>query len=393
MKLLALLAPLALAATIPAESKEDWPAKLEVRAKLRGWTRLDVTIENKSPKAFNILKAGSILDENRLESMRLLGPNCEVTFLDRGSPDTKTAREESEFLLMPAHGSLNTTIDLLDVRNAYRFCGKNISFLSGSATLHAAELGNNTLARKFPYEFDNILVYHEFFPPLPEAFEERVHKCSPDYMKVLKEGIKNCASHATAAREAALTGSAERMEAYFKDSSQETRNSVADTFSKVAEMCDFKNPRIYITCNHEWCNHAMAAMMPRSDPGHMLFCRRAYFQPTLPDLNEISSVTHTIVHEMTHLAFVKATKDIKYGLYDSTKLDKDSSLNNADSYALFSDSVFLKEDGLNQTRADAERERIKNGYYDPQQLGNITRDEFLSLAPDVRAERFGFELK
>ncbi|KAM3505903.1 hypothetical protein MY11210_007764 [Beauveria gryllotalpidicola] len=303
MKLLAVFTPLALAANIPDVPK-DWPASLDVRAKLGTWTKLDITIENKSPKAFNILKAGSILDENRLESMRIRGKVCSVGFVNSWTPPHTNPRDESEFQLMPAYGKITTTIDLLDVRNTFRFCGNETSVLFIRATIHAAEVGSTTLVHDIPYELDSALIYHEFFPPLPEAFEERVHKCSPDYLSVLKEGITGCASQARAAREAALNGSAERMEAYFKDSSRETRNSVADTFDKAA-------------------------------------------------------------------------RDIEYGLYASTTLDKDASLENADSYALFSDAVYLKEDGLNQTRADAQRESIRKTYYDSNKLGNMTRSEFL----------------
>ncbi|KAM3459528.1 hypothetical protein NHJ6243_006810 [Beauveria neobassiana] len=393
MKLLAVFAPLALAATIPA-MPEEWPASLDVQDEMITWTKMNITIENKSPKAFNILKAGSILDDNRLESMRLSGRNeyCAMEFSDSGTPPHTNPRDESEFQLMPAYGKITTTIDLLDVRDAYKFCGNGTAVVSIKATFHAAEVGNTTLVHEIPYALDFAAVYHEFFPPLPKAFEERVHKCSPDYLSVLKEGITNCASLATAAREAALNGSAERMEAYFKDSSQDTRNSVADVFAKVAAMCNFENSRVYYTCNYWVCGKAFGAVLLHSDPGHMAFCKRGYYQPMLPDLNEISSVTHTIIHEMTHLDFIKATRDIGYGLLSSTDLDKDESLQNADSYALFSDAVYLKEDGLNQTRANAEWKRTRWIRYDSNKLGNLTRSEFLSLPPAVRAARFGFEL-
>ncbi|KAM3481251.1 hypothetical protein MY8738_004603 [Beauveria namnaoensis] len=393
MKLLAVFAPLALAATIPA-MPEEWPASLDVQDELITRTKMNITIENKSPKAFNILKAGSILDDNRLESMRLgVGDYyCSVEFSDSETPPHTNPRDESEFQLMPAYGKITTTIDLLDVRDAYKFCGNGTAVLSIKATIHAAEVGNTTLVHEIPYELDFAPVYTEFFPPLPKAFEERVHKCSPDYLSVLKEGITHCASQATAAREAALNGSAERMEAYFMDSSQDTRNSVADVFAKVAAMCNFENSRVYYTCNHPVCGKAFGAVLLHSDPGHVAFCKRGYYQPMLPDLGEISSVTHTIIHEMTHIDFVKATKDIGYGLSHATYLSKDESLQNADSYALFSDAVYLKEDGLNQTRADAEWQSIKWIQYDSNKLGNLTRSQFLSLPPAVRSARFGFVL-
>ncbi|EJP63820.1 deuterolysin metalloprotease [Beauveria bassiana ARSEF 2860] len=355
---------------------------------------MNITLKNKSLKAFNILKAGSILDDNRLESMRLDGGNgyCAVGFADSETPPHTNPRDESEFQLMPAYGKITTTIDLLDVRDAYKFCGNGTAVLSIKATIHAAEVGNTTLVHEIPYELRFAAVYHKFFPPLPKVFEERVHKCSPDYLSVLKEGITNCASLATAAREAALNGSAERMEAYFKDSSQDTRNSVADVFAKVAAMCNFENSRVYYTCNHWVCGKEFAGVLRHSDPGHVAFCKRGYYQPMLPDFNEVSSVTHTIIHEMTHLDFVKATKDLGYGLLHSTDLVKDESLQNADSYALFSDAVYLKEDGLNQTRADAAWQSTKWIWYDSNKLGNLTRSEFLSLPPAVRSARFGFVL-
>ncbi|KAG8410596.1 hypothetical protein J3459_017072 [Metarhizium acridum] len=392
MRLLAIIAPLALAAALPAVP-EDWPERLNVRAELDTRTKINITIENKSPKAFNILKAGSVLDDNPLESMRVsLKPDCRVV-IDSFYRTHSDPRNESEFQFMPAGGSITTTIDLLDVRNASGFCGNKTTPFEIDATFRTAEAGSTKLVHSIPYKLDNALIYPEFLPPLPEAFEERVYKCPPDYLSVLKEGILGCASLATAARKAALTGSAELMEGYFKDSSQETRNSVADTFAKVATLCSLNNPRFYITCTPNRCRRPVfASIFSASDPANLIFCKRGYFQPMFPDFNEISSIIHTVIHEFTHLKWIKGTQDLEYGLSEATILGKDESIMNADTYALFSDAVYLNEDRLNKTRVDDFRARTEKFQPNLDKLGDITRSEFLSLPPKVRQERFGFEL-
>ncbi|EFY90038.1 metalloendopeptidase [Metarhizium acridum CQMa 102] len=393
MRLLAIIAPLTLAAAHPAVP-EDWPKSLNVRAELDTWTKLNITIENKSPKAFNILKAGSVLDGNPLESMRVfLERSCRVGITNSFDRPRTDPKNESEFQFMPVGGSITTTIDLLDVRNASGFCGNKNTLFWIDATFRTAEAGSTKLVRSIRYKLDNALIYPKFFPPLPEAFEERVYKCPPDYLSVLKEGILGCASLATAARKAALTGSAELMEGYFKDSSQETRNSVANTFDKVATLCSLNNTRLYITCSPNRCRRPVFASIFRdSDPANLMFCKRGYFQPMFPDFDEISSIIHTVIHEFTHSKWIKDTQDIAYGLHKATNLRKDESIMNADTYALFSDAVYLNEDRLNKTRVDDFRARIKKIQPNLDKLGDITRSEFLSLPPKVRQERFGFEV-
>ncbi|KAM3529539.1 hypothetical protein NHJ13051_001866 [Beauveria bassiana] len=396
MKLLAIFAPLALAATIPTEPT-DWPASLEVEATNgNASTKLEIIIRNNSPKAFNILKAGSIIDENRLETVFVrpkspCGYQFAFSLLD---PSDIDSRDESEFQPMPAYGNITATIDLLDLRRKYRVCGKSSSALSIDATFHVAEAGSTTLVHEIPLKMDPVLISFEKLPPLPEAFEERAYNCSPEFLSLMKEGIFNCASQATAAREAALHGSAERMEAYFYNSTQETRNSVADTFAKVAEVCNIENSRLYYTCDHSQCfGTDFGGVLRGSDPAHVYLCTRAFFLPMLPDLNEVTSLTHTIIHEMTHIGFVGNTRDHRYGLAGATRFrDTSLAVNNADSYALFSDAVYLKEDGLNQTKVDDMGKRFEAGsMYDFSKLENVTRSEFQSLTPAARIERFGFE--
>ncbi|KAM3502641.1 hypothetical protein MY10362_004710 [Beauveria mimosiformis] len=395
MKLLAVFAPLALAATVPTKPT-DWPASLEVEANGHASTaKLEITIQNKSPKAFNILKAGSILDEKRLETMFVRSkPPCGYQLVGILEADDVDPKDESEFQLMPAYGNITTTIDLIDIRREYRVCGNSSPPLSIDATFLAAEAGSTTLVHEVRYKMDPVLMSFEKLPPLPEAFEERVYKCSPEFLSLMKEGFRNCASQATAAREAALNGSAERMEAYFYNSSQETRNSIADTFAKVAEVCNVKDSRLYYTCDHAQCfGDTFGGVFRGSDPAHVYLCTRAFFLPMLPDLNEVTSLTHTIIHEMTHVGFVRKTKEYVYGLARATRFqDTSLAVENADNYALFSDAVYLKEDGLNQTRVDDIGKRFDAGFrYKLCKLENVTRAEFLSLTPAARIERFGFE--
>ncbi|KAM3518340.1 hypothetical protein MY4038_010121 [Beauveria bassiana] len=322
MKLLAIFAPLALAATIPTEPT-DWPASLEVEATNgNASTKLEIIIRNKSPKAFNILKAGSIIDENRLETVFVrpkspCGYQFAFSLLD---PSDIDSRDESEFQPMPAYGNITATIDLLDLRRKYRVCGKSSSALSIDATFHVAEAGSTTLVHEIPFKMDPVLISFEKLPPLPEAFEERAYNCSPEFLSLMKEGILNY-------------------------------------------------------------------------PAHVYLCTRAFFLPMLPDLNEVTSLTHTIIHEMTHIGFVGNTRDHRYGLAGATRFrDTSLAVNNADSYALFSDAVYLKEDGLNQTKVDDIGKRFEAGSrYDFSKLENVTRSEFQSLTPAARIERFGFE--
>jgi deuterolysin len=62
-----------------------------------------------------------------------------------------------------------------------------------------------------------------------------VGDCSSAQRTAVLNANQGCASMASAAADAAESGSAETFEAFFKDTSQSTRQAVAASFRKVAE--------------------------------------------------------------------------------------------------------------------------------------------------------------
>ncbi|KAM4058890.1 lysine-specific metallo-endopeptidase domain-containing protein [Hirsutella rhossiliensis] len=382
------LAPLAFAAAaLPFTN--GLPSTIDVHAELVNGTTVNITFINESAESFNIRKTYSILDDKRLRVMNVHNVDQGLQLRNGLPPGGK--REELEFQPMPAHGSISTTIDILDIRAVFWLPSHHTFPFWVAGSLEIAEEGSTTIAGIIEYETEKVTINNELIPPLSDVFEDRTD-CSPEWTNVLKEGILGCASLAGAAQQAASCGSALRMEDYFKDSSQETRDSVADTFAKVAAECSLNNTRLYFTCQHRLCRLSnTGAYFYFSDPSHVLFCHRGYLAPTFPTPDSQYSVVQTLIHEVTHIERVKGAQDLGYGLKGITDIDKDDNLNNSDTYAWFAAAVYLNEETMNKTKVEERWERSRYSQFNPSRIGNMTRSKFLSIPISDRLERFEFE--
>lgn len=167
--------------------------------------------------------------------------------------------------------------------------------------------------------------------------------CTGQRLQVTKTALRNCASLAKAAGQAASSGSASRMQEYFKASDSNTRSKVAGVFSRVAKECGSSTSGVadyYCSDVGNDCGGNVLAYTSPSE-NYMVYCD-LYFD----DLPALTSSCHdqdqatTNLHEDTHLNQVAGTDDLGYG-YDAVRgLSARDALNNADTYALFSNAVY-----------------------------------------------------
>ena len=156
---------------------------------------------------------------------------------------------------------------------------------------------------------------------------------------------KNCVDLSNAAAEVAKSGPAEKVEEFFKDSSDEVRSQIADVLTKVAGECgttDGGASQTFCTdANNDCADRVLAYTIPSQST--ITYCDLFFNDlPALTNSCHEQDQATTVLHETTHLSEIAGTDDLGYGYDNIQKLSTQDSLNNADSYAVFANSIYAQ---------------------------------------------------
>ncbi|TQS32432.1 hypothetical protein Golomagni_07249 [Golovinomyces magnicellulatus] len=167
--------------------------------------------------------------------------------------------------------------------------------------------------------------------------------CSSSRLSVTRDALSYCVSLSRNAASAATSGSASKMNEFFKDSSSQTRSYVASVFNAVARECGSTSggySDYYCYDVSGYCeSNVLAYTVPSQS--YMAYCDLYYNQlPTLTSSCHRQDKATTNLHEMTHLTQIAGTDDLGYGYDNIRRLSSRDSLNNADSYAVFANSIY-----------------------------------------------------
>lgn len=161
--------------------------------------------------------------------------------------------------------------------------------------------------------------------------------CTGTKLTTVRTALSNCVRLATAASSAASAGT--KLQEYFKSTSASTKSTVSARLTAVASDCS-GGSKTTTACNDPYggCgSNVLAYTVPSAN--FIAYC--PLFFSALPAL---SSTCHgqdqatTVIHEETHAPAVYSpgTQDLGYGYAAATSLSASQALNNADSYALYS---------------------------------------------------------
>lgn len=256
--------------------------------------------------------------------------------------------QDEDFQRIASGESVEVTFDAAEAHDLSS--GGKFGFLADGAFSFAEESGTKLIG-SIPY-VSNTLQSDVDGPQaagIKVAFHDRRTRvqsdCSGSKGQVTQTALRNCASIARQAQQAATSGSAAKMTEYFKSSSQSTRNTVAGVFSRVASECgsttsgyaDYYCSDVYQGCG----SRVLAYTIPSYSV--MVYCP-LYFS----DLPDVTRTCHaqdkagTNIHESTHLRQVKGTDDYGGYGYDFVRsLSAAQNLNHADTYALFANAIYL----------------------------------------------------
>ncbi|POR39428.1 Neutral protease 2 [Tolypocladium paradoxum] len=344
-----LVAGAALAAAAPSAEKRA-PSPLEVKLEMLGNTEVKAVFTNKGKNNLKVLKTGSILDQAPVEKTKVFSGDKPVSFRGARLRIATEALQEEDFQRIPAGESVEVTFDIAQVHDLSS--GGKFGVLADGA-LSFADDKSTKLIGSVPYLSNQVQaeVNGALAAAAHTAFHDkraRVYDCPGQKLQVIQTAMRNCASMAVKAQQAAASGPAAKMEEYFKSSSQQIRDIVSNVFSLVASECGSPNTSssfadYYCTDLYSLCkNGPVAYTLVGYDV--VVYCP-SYFQDSLPDLaNRCHALDRagTNMHEATHLLQIKGTEDYHGYGYDAVRrLSAAQNLNHADTYSLFANAIRL----------------------------------------------------
>jgi deuterolysin len=238
-----------------------------------------------------------------------------------------------------------------------------------------AEENSTSLVGTFGYESNKLTITVDGAKAaqVAKAIEKRTavgSTCTGTKLTAVRTALSNCQKFATAAATAAKAGT--KLNTYFKSTTAATKNTVAARLTAVARDCGSTASTTSTNCNdpYDGCSSGVLAYTVPST-SFITYCP-IFFS----DLPAISRTCHgqdqatTALHEETHATSVYSpgTDDLGYGYAAATALSTNQALNNADSYALYSNGKFLHP--LCCTRANQYHSHL------PELLEAITSERF-----------------
>ncbi|KAL6235495.1 neutral protease 2 [Aspergillus navahoensis] len=173
----------------------------------------------------------------------------------------------------------------------------------------------------------------------------RVASCSGSRATALQTALRNAASLATRAASAASQGGT-TFRTFFKSDTTSTRNTVAARLRAVASEASSTSSgstTYYCSDVYGYCSSNVLAY---TLPAYNIIANCDLYYSYLPALTSscyAQDQATTTLHEFTHApgVYSPGTDDYAYGYSASTALSASQALNNADSYALFANAVYL----------------------------------------------------
>ncbi|CAH0058870.1 unnamed protein product [Clonostachys solani] len=348
MKFSSILSLASLASAAPYfHSNEGSPDALSVKLEMVGNSDVKASITNNGNSKLRLLKTGTILGNTPVEKVQVAQNDQELAFGGIHLTIAYDMLEDSAFQDIDAGQTAEVTFDVGQIRD---LSSGGTFDISATGSIPFANQGSNTLVGVFPYVSNKIQadVDGQQAGRSRLVLDQKRTIVKPDCvgtnLTVVRAALRNCASLAQTATQAASFGPDARMLKYYKAVDKATRGVVAGVFEKVKNECltfDSGVSSLYCSDRFNSCAEGVLAYTV-AQASYMVYCN--LYLTRLP-LNSQScngqSQSNTIVHEVTHLSQIKGTNDYGgYGIASVQNLTAAQNINHADTYALFAQSIF-----------------------------------------------------
>ncbi|TLD07335.1 hypothetical protein PgNI_10325 [Pyricularia grisea] len=308
-------------------------------------TNITATIKNVGSQESRLLKVGTVLDERPVKKLTVLdSTGSEVPFLGIELNLLAEALKPEHYESLAPGSSISRQLDATFAHDfepgTYSLVlegqfptesGSPIAYKSNSITINIATRSVATIRK------------------MAEKRATVIEPCSN--RTVIDDTIANCAKLARASAADAANVQSERFVEYFKSNATSDREQVVQRLEAVARECETTpGGNTSINCQDipSW-NYCVS-----SGPlvaytiwvnGYVVLCPLFYERPALPQACHSQDHATTLIHEMTHARAVAepftATSDRAYGYDAVMNLSTVMSLDNADTYSLYSNAVYL----------------------------------------------------
>ncbi|KAJ6442352.1 peptidase m35 deuterolysin protein [Purpureocillium lavendulum] len=345
--LMRLITMAALVAAAP-RAENRGPSPFDVKLEMLGNSEVKATFVNKGSKSLKILRTGSILDAASVEKAKVFSGDAPVRFEGARLRLATDVLDAGDFQRIAPGETFQVTFDIAETHDLS--AGGKFDVLADGSFAFAEEK-STTLIGSIPYtsQHVNAEVNGAIAAAVHAAFHEKRTRvqsdCQGQQLTVTQTALRNCASIARQAQQAASSGSAAKLQEYFKSSTQQVRNTVSTVFSRVASECGSTNSgasTYHCRDPYGYCSgRVLAYTIPAQSV--MVYCP-LYFN-SLPDRSSTCHAqdkANTNIHESTHLTQVKGTDDYGGYGYDFVRsLTPAQNLNHADTYTLYAQAINL----------------------------------------------------
>ncbi|KAB8213087.1 Deuterolysin metalloprotease family-domain-containing protein [Aspergillus novoparasiticus] len=327
----------------PSFSSQDRDI-VDVKLYTLGNSTIRAVVTNIGNDHLQLIKSGSILDENRPTRKVSIEGNARFTGVrvdyinSHLSPDA--------FVYLAPNQTIESVFnvakfyDLVPGERYYAFASGYLEYIRSTVP----NLFSSVAYTSNKVTFDAPRV-------LNKAITSRATliACDAQYNDAMHQALDRVAKMAMAAAQEAREGG-ERLKVYFNSTSPEVRKEVADRLDAIANEANSKGTVNYYCkdTKHECYGNVAALTFPYEN--RIINCLPYYETPAVTDQCHYLDQAGLSLHEFAHATSVyhPGTIDVAYGYPDVLRLNTQSALHNADSYAYYANcmsrmNVYVKE--------------------------------------------------
>ncbi|KAF2208676.1 hypothetical protein CERZMDRAFT_48618 [Cercospora zeae-maydis SCOH1-5] len=340
----------AVVATVAASPLDRRATPLEATLTQVDNTLIRVALTNTGSHAYNLLAGGTILDDAPVDKLYITGGNATATFVGITKRMALQNLDADAFITLEAGETIEKEIQAAGI---YDFAASGIYQVLADGVIPYAEVGSTELTGEaLIFESNTLSIEVDGEAAAAVGDVVRLDKrtivqsdCTGTRRTAVVNGLRNCASQASAAASQAASGSATRFNTFFRTTASATRNTVAARLRAVASDCSSSTggvTRTYCTDPYGYCtSNVLAYAVPSAN--NINYCPAFYSIPAVTGSCYAQDQAGTVLHETTHSPAVYSpnTVDYAYGFAASTRLTTAQAVLNADSYTLFANAVAL----------------------------------------------------
>lgn len=343
----AALAAVASAASVDV-NKRDTP--LSIKLESVGNSEVKIAVTNNGEKALNLLSKGTFLDEvapvEKVQVYSAAG-STKIPFEGIKLRLLTTGLAAEDFVALKAGETKEITVEAAAL-HSLNDGGDFEVFASG--LIPFAEENSTELSGTLPYDSEKLTITvdgaqaAQVTKALDLSKRTSVRSsCTGSKLTAIRTALSNCNRLATSAASAASAGT--KLSTYFKSTATSTINTVSGRLTAIARDCGSTTATTTTNCDDQYSgcsSNVLAYTVPSTS--YITYCPIFFSElPALTSTCHAQDQATTVLHEEAHAnsVYSPGTDDLGYGYSAASRLTTAQALNNADSFALYANAIYV----------------------------------------------------